>query len=230
MDLDLDIIKHFKGTSEIEIVVTSTTTDDRGFNLQSFFDSLYESKGKDDLSRTVLFDDDNSKNNISKLILSEWSIVYDKHVKSYNTKTQKDQDTAIDEGGPSRQFLTDVFKQIGSLSILVEDEFVTLFEDTHSGVMVKKDEILNSDIRTKLVRMNGIEQAKHVTRNAIERAKHYIRAIGRIMLHALANRQTLPTNALPPFFINCEFMPFTSQHCICRRHFGILKIVMFHVF
>ena len=73
-------MKRVKGTSPdgIEIVVTSTATDDRGFNLQSFFDNLYTSKEKGN-SRTVLFDDDNSKNNISMLILSEWSIVYDKH-------------------------------------------------------------------------------------------------------------------------------------------------------
>jgi hypothetical protein len=80
-DLDLDTMKQVKGTYSdgIEIVVLSTATDDRGFNLQSFFDNLYTSKAKGDLSRTVLFDDDNSKNNISNLILSEWSIVYDKH-------------------------------------------------------------------------------------------------------------------------------------------------------
>jgi hypothetical protein len=81
VDLDLDLIKQVKGTRSdgIKIVVTSTATDDRGFNLQSFFDNLYTSKAKGDLSRTVLFGDDNSKNNISELILSEWSIVYDKH-------------------------------------------------------------------------------------------------------------------------------------------------------
>lgn len=225
MDLDLDLNKLALGlgSDEIEIVVTSTTTDDKGFNIQSFFDGLYESKRKGNVSRTVLFDDDNSKNNISKLILSKWSIVYDKHIKSFTTKTQKKQDTAIDQGGPSRQFLTDVFKQIDSLSILVENEMVKLFINTSSGVMVTSDDKLNSDIETviKRVRMSANKQAKHV---AIERAKHYVRAIGRIMLHALANRQTLPTNALPPFFINCESMPFTSQHCICRRNLAFSKL------
>ena len=87
-DLDLDTIKKVKGTfpDGIEIKVTSTTTKDRAFNLQSFFDSLY--KTKDDHSQTVLFGDDNSKKNISKLILSEWNVVYDKHNKLYTTKSK----------------------------------------------------------------------------------------------------------------------------------------------
>jgi hypothetical protein len=90
-----------------------------------------------------------------------------------------------------------VFKQIGSLSILVEDKSVALFEGTPSGVMVKTDELLENDICK-------YTSSEIVKKNAIKQATHYIRAIGRIMLHALANRQTLPTNALPHFFINCE--------------------------
>ena len=105
-----------------------------------------------------------------------------------------------------------MFKQIGSLSILVESTSVALFEDTSSGVMVTTDVKLNSDIEAtetviELLKKNAVKQANRVKENAIEQAKRYIRAIGRIMLHALANRQTLPTNALPPFFINCESVP-----------------------
>lgn len=106
-----------------------------------------------------------------------------------------------------------MFKQIGSLSILVESnararlvDTIALFEHTNSGVMVKTDEKLNSDIKAILKR-NAVKQANRVKKKTIEQAKCYIRAIGRIMLHALANRQTLPTNALPPFFINCESVP-----------------------
>ena len=99
-----------------------------------------------------------------------------------------------------------MFKQIGSLSILVESTSVALFEDTDCGVMVQKDEKLNSDIGV-ILKKNAVKHENRVEKNAIEQAKRYIRAIGRIMLHALANRQTLPTNALPPFFINCESVP-----------------------
>ena len=94
--------------------------------------------------------------------------------------------------------MTDIFKQIGSLSIRVENKRVRLFEDTSSGVMVTTDEKLENDIKKCTV-------TETVQENAIKQAKHYIRAIGRIMLHALANLQTLPTNALHPFFINCEY-------------------------
>ena len=105
-----------------------------------------------------------------------------------------------------------MFKQIGSLSILVEStsrarkvDTVALFEDTSSGVMVTTDVKLESDIEAILKK--NVKHENRVKKNAIEQAKRYIRAIGRIMLHALANRQTLPTNALPPFFINCESVP-----------------------
>ena len=99
-----------------------------------------------------------------------------------------------------------MFKQIGSLSILVESTSVALFEDTDSGVMVTTDVKLESDIEA-ILKKNTVKHENRVKKNAIEQAKRYIRAIGRIMLHALANRQTLPTNALPPFFINCESVP-----------------------
>lgn len=105
-----------------------------------------------------------------------------------------------------------MFKQIGSLSILVEStsrarlDTVALFEDTSSGVMVTKDEKLDADIEV-ILKKYAVKHANRVKEKAIEQAKRYIRAIGRIMLHALANRQTLPTNALPPFFINCESVP-----------------------
>ncbi len=50
-------------------------------------------------------------------------------------------------------------------------------------------------------------------KKAIEQAKLYTRAIGRIMLHALANKQTLPTSAMPPFLINCESKCVSFQQC-----------------
>ena len=79
-----------------------------------------------------------------------------------------------------------------------------LFENTPSGVMVTTDEQLEYYIDLSAKTCHETEDKEKIVKEAKERAKTYIRAIGRIMLHALANKQTLPTNAMPPFLINCE--------------------------
>ena len=154
--------------------------------------------------------------------------------------------TGKDEGGPSRQFLTDVCRQIDKLSIPVGKKGrARLFESTPCGVFANTDEKLINDIMVAVkescqegeeqeqrnvkknaqneVKMNKKknegnvkEKAKNedkMKKKAIEQAKLYTRAIGRIMLHALANKQTLPTSAMPPFLINCESNTVSFQQC-----------------
>jgi hypothetical protein len=81
-----------------------------------------------------------------------------------------------------------------------------LFETTPSGVMVTSDLKLEHDIELAAKQCCETKVREEIVEKAKEQAKDYTRAIGRIMLHALANKQTLPTNAMPPFFINCEFV------------------------
>jgi len=64
-----------------------------------------------------------------------------------SSEAQKKGDTGKDEGGPSRQFLTDVFKQLGSLSISLGDDSLELFGHTPSGVMVITDERLEQFLK-----------------------------------------------------------------------------------
>jgi len=183
-----------------------------GFSLQDFFDSLYPRKTE---ARMVLFGDEtsNDNNRITKLILSEWNIVFDKQEK-YDFKEKKDAkerkkgDTGVDEGGPSRQFLTEVFGQQGTLCVKIGDVSVELFENTPSGAVVKTDERL-SDTISRAAEV-WIEKNKEivddtkdqVTEKSIKRAKEYSRAIGRIMMHALAHKQTLPSTSMPPFIMH----------------------------
>ena len=80
-----------------------------------------------------------------------------------------------------------------------------LFVNTPSGVMVTTDDKLEHDIEKAANKCYETEdRAMIVKKEAIEQAKNYVRAIGRIMLHALAKKQTLPNNAMPPFLINGE--------------------------
>lgn len=60
----------------VPIEVTSKTSDEGGFYLQDFFNNLYEKKEEAGASaHAVLFGDKNTK-----LILSQWEIVYDKKI------------------------------------------------------------------------------------------------------------------------------------------------------
>ena len=87
------------------------------------------------------------------------------------SEAQKKGDTGKDEGGPSRQFLTDVFKQLGSLSISLRDKTLSLFENTSSGVMVATDEMLNEFLNSA---------AQEEKEELLKQARYYARAIGRI--------------------------------------------------
>jgi len=111
----------------------------------------------------------------------------------------KIEDTTVDKGGPSRQFLTDIFKQIEILSVEVGKERVKLFETSDSGVTVVTDELLEHNISLAMKRSG--EGDAEVKAAGFKRAKDYVRAIGRVMLNSMANKFIIPANALPPFFM-----------------------------
>jgi hypothetical protein len=118
--------------------------------------------------------------------------------------------------------------------VIVGNECVTLFENTPSGVMVTTDENLDNYVKIAAEKCCKTEdQTMIVKKEAIEQAKNYTRAIGRIMLHALATKQTLPNNAMPPFLINCESVTAIITLCfISLSHskisFNFPVLVMFH--
>ena len=89
----------------------------------------------------------------------------------------------IDDGGPSRQFLVDVFKQIKELSVKVGNDWVKLFETAHSGeiVVIVTDEVLEYNIARAGLK-SGTDQESMKTA-AVKQAKDYIH----ILLHAMAN-------------------------------------------
>ena len=86
----------------------------------------------------------------------------------------------------------------------VGNERVKLFENTNSGVDVVTDEVLEHNISIA-VKKSGADVAAAAAvkqaKKAVKRAKDYVRAIGRIMLHSMANDYTLPAKAMSPFFM-----------------------------
>ena len=77
-----------KGKVEIEVPSkTGETADQSGFNLQNFFDSLYETKETAEASTySILFGAGDAK-----LILSKWEIVYDKSAELLAPRNKKDE-------------------------------------------------------------------------------------------------------------------------------------------
>ncbi len=112
-------------------------------------------------------------------------------------------EVAIDGEGPSCQFLTDVFKQIEVLCVKVGNDTVKLFETTHSGVVVVTDEVLEYYITRAALKSSSADQEMMKTA-AVKQAKDYVRAIGRIILHAMVNGYILPIMSIPPFFMTGE--------------------------
>lgn len=97
----------------------------------------------------------------------------------------------IDEGGASRQFLSDVFKQLDALRI--KEGTVKLFQKSSGGLKPNTDETLERRVKRKA--SSPKEQA-----DLTERGRAYFRGIGRIMLHAFVHDLTLP-KMLPDFFV-----------------------------
>ena len=87
------------------------------------------------------------------------------------------------------------------LSVKVGNESVNIFENTDSGVFVLTDELLKNNIHVAAKR-SGAKKKEKVA--AIKRAKDYVRAVGRIIIHSMANKYILPAKALPPFFMTGE--------------------------
>jgi len=215
------------GLKDGVILTVSSEAGGSGFSLQHFFDGLYAKKSGD--ARIVLFDDETGSKKVTTRILSEWKISYDKKEECENTaeaRAKKKEDTGVDEGGPSRQFITDVFKQVDMLSIQVGGESVKLFENTPRGAVVKTDDSLNQNISNfakayvtdKAAKgyvadpINRAKEQEKIVKVSIKQAKDYSRAIGRIMLHSFVHKQTLPSNAMPPFIMNVMLHGYDNDY------------------
>lgn len=75
-----------------------------------------------------------------------------------------------------------------------------LFETSDSGVTVVTDELLEFNI-SRAMKKSGVDEDR-VKATAVKQAKDYMRALGRIMLHSIANKYIIPAKAMPPFFMN----------------------------
>eukprot|EP01082_Thalassiosira_pseudonana_P014115 g11742.t1.2.5e17418b g11742 g11742.t1 contig6:504033-506335(-) len=175
------------------------------FSLQHFFDDMYEKKGT--RTHKLLFGDMNTT--VTKGLLSEWNVVYQKeevYEKGKSGGEQKKPGTAIDEGGPSRQFKADVWKQLSALSIPVKEstDMIAMFDEaTTKGVGVNGLELIPITDEALSERIRGLG-LKEDAEDIKTRAKEYARAVGRIMLHSFVHGHFVSSAALSPLFVNGE--------------------------
>jgi hypothetical protein len=125
------------------------------------------------------------------------------------------EDTAIDQGGPSRQFINDAILQMQSLSVPVGEMSVTLFCQETAGksresvkeIVPRLDDDLTRQVRA-IAREKSTEQDSPETNaiidDAMTRIKLYSRVMGRILLHAFICGHPVSSAVMTPFFMNRE--------------------------
>ena len=108
---------------------------------------------------------------------------------------QKKLDTAVDEGGPSKQFLSDAWKQMQTLSVPVLSDKVQLFQQATAGkkrqnvseIIPIHDDYLIHQI--KMIAAPAFERGSPEMNNVIEETKNriyaYARVMGRLMVRIL---------------------------------------------
>lgn len=120
--------------------------------------------------------------------------------------------TAIDQGGPSRQFLAECWKQLGGLRINVGAKQVRLFEISPCGPIPLTDDVLRHKIEATIKSESGSKEAdKSEIDGLVEVARCYYLAIGRLMLHSVATNVTIASSAMIPFYQNRKYSAIRSK-------------------
>jgi hypothetical protein len=111
-----------------------------------------------------------------------------RYISSIEDEAARKEMTADDEGGPTRAFLSEIWRQFGDLSVLGKNR-VSLFERTVSGVcIVVNNDMLASKLGSSL--------------EASDCARQYYRALGRIMLYSLRKNFPMAAHVMPDFYRN----------------------------
>jgi hypothetical protein len=112
---------------------------------------------------------------------------------------------AVDEGGPTREFFSQVWAQLGNLSIeLPGGGTLNLFEMEPGGLLPKTDEYLEHRLENILEKEDYMEQIRC-----------YFRAIGRMFAHCLL----LSPNDFGPLVVPSHSLPLLYQSSECKENF-----------
>lgn len=156
------------------------------FDLQDVFE-MWSVGGRH--TNQALFDSLDDEN------IYSWLVAWNVEFSSRSTLSRKTQEhlkmIAVDEGGPTRAFLSQLFQQMGSLYISIsEEKEMSLFEASELlGQCVPQcDDTLKSCFGS-----NVDLEAK---------ARSYYRAVGRAILYCLRTNNTIASHAVPGLYRN----------------------------
>eukprot|EP00978_Attheya_sp_CCMP212_P012503 scaffold31195_cov44-Attheya_sp.AAC.2 len=120
------------------------------------------------------------KNFHGSKIISEWNVQFKNKIsygRTEEAKEQRELDTAIDEGGPTREFLSQCWRQMGDLKLPVEGgSGVSLFEKDDYGWVPMTDDKLRNKLEGALKKDGRVSDDSEYA-GKIELAKMYYRAI-----------------------------------------------------
>jgi hypothetical protein len=196
----LEGIKELIGVNEVKDKIKSADIP-QNFKISELFrDWARQAKAKD---KSLLFQDQLNDTATAMLLKDgEWNFA------TYAQGVRQD-DKAVDKGGPTKHFLSEIWGQLGSLVITIEDPQrdkvteVKLFAEDSSGVYPEQDDTLRFCIARALgfqKFMDGDERAV----DFLNTAHKFYTAVGRLMIHSLATNNVLPYDLIPGLFRSCE--------------------------
>jgi len=173
------------------------------FKIEALFEELYEGKKKSFLFKSV----DSKNENVAGKILRDWKVVFDASEIS-KLKSVKQETEAVDEGGPSKEFMNLVWKRLHKLEVTAKgndgnQKSVKLMDRSDTGYLMPQ-----TDDKIQVF-FDSVPASNHeAIRKKIEA---YYQAIGKLFLHALASHWhtddsesgsslMIPSTTLPPFY------------------------------
>ena len=112
---------------------------------------------------------------------------------------------ARDEGGPTREFFTLVWKNLGNLSVLVKSKTkknepykINLFDSTPGGLTPLPDDFLEDRVKRAIDETHTNETLACI----MDRIKNYYRAVGIILFRAITSGNIIAHYVMPNFYRN----------------------------
>ena len=201
------------------------------FKVEELFEELYEGKKKHFLFKTV----HSKQENVAGKVLRDWNVVFDVSEIS-KLKSVKQETEAVDQGGPSKEFMNLVWRRLHKLEVTAKGNDGTqksiellewcVYKDKKTGYLMPQ---IDDKIQAFL---NSIPQSDHET--ARKKIDDYYRAIGKLFLHALVSHWhaddadlgstlTIPSTALPPFYRQCEWNVYFISRIVCVNFYSPVR-------